>query len=107
MTERRYTWLKDYAPPIYRQQSISLEFFLDPEKTILKSNMLYELDCDEPADLVLQGENIQLNYLKIDDTQIGLDCLIFGRNTLTIPKKKFSLQEDPIRDGKCSESGNK
>ena len=78
MPERRYTWLKDYAPPIYRQQSISLEFFLDSEKTILKSKMLFELDYDEPADLVLQGENIQLNYLKIDNTQIGLDRLRFG-----------------------------
>ena len=86
MTERRYTWLKDYAPPIYRQQSISLEFFLDPEKTILKSKMLFELDDNEPADLILQGENIQLNYLKIDDTQIRLECLGYGRNTLTIPK---------------------
>ena len=78
MAERRYTWLKDYAPPIYRQQSISLEFFLDPEKTILKSNMLFELDCDEPADLILQGENIHLKRLKIDDTQIGLKNLRFG-----------------------------
>ena len=108
MAERRYTWLKDYAPPIYRQQSISLEFFLDPEKTILKSKMLFELDYDEPADLVLQGEKIQLNYLKIDDTQIGLECLRFGRNTLTIPKKNFSSKKIQVEmENVLSPSTNK
>ena len=108
MAERRYTWLKDYASPIYRQQSISLEFFLDPEKTILKSKVLFELDYDEPADLVLQGENIQLNYLKIDDTQIELDCLRFGRNTLTIPKKNFSSKKIQVEmENVLSPSTNK
>ena len=66
MAEVEYTLLKDYVPPIYRQQSVSLEFFLAPEKTILKSKIQFSHDNGVPTDLILQGENIELSYLKID-----------------------------------------
>ena len=70
MSKRKYTWLKDYTPALYRQQSVSLEFFLDPAKTILKSKIVLVPSCDKPSDLVLQGENIQLNWMKIDGRKI-------------------------------------
>ena len=73
MAEVKYKLLKDYVPPIYRQQSVLLEFFLDPKKTILKSKIQYSHNDDKPTDLILQGENIQLSYLKIDGKQIVLD----------------------------------
>ncbi len=87
MAEVKYKLLKDYAPPIYRQQSVSLEFFLDPKKTILKSKIQFSHDNGIPTDLILQGENIQLSDLKIDGKKIGLDHLTFGKHTLIIPKK--------------------
>ena len=77
MAEVKYKLLKDYVPPIYRQQSVSLEFFLDPKKTVLKSKIHFSHNDDKPTDLILQGENIQLSYLKIDGKQIGLDHLTF------------------------------
>ena len=67
LAKPKYTWLKDYTPPIYRQKSVSLEFFLDYERTILKSQIVFEPSYGKPVDLVLQGENIQLNYVKIGD----------------------------------------
>ena len=75
MAKRKYTRLKDYSPALYRQQSVSLEFFLDPAKTILKSNIVFVPSCDKPSDLVLQGENIQLNWMKIDGRKIELECV--------------------------------
>ena len=54
MAEAKYKLLKDYVPPIYRQQSVSLEFFLDPEKTILKSKILFSHDNGIPTDLILK-----------------------------------------------------
>ena len=67
MPEVKYKLLKDYVPPIYRQKSVSLEFFLDPKKTVIKSKIHYLINNDKPTDLILQGENIQLNYLKNRD----------------------------------------
>ena len=87
MAEVKYKLLKDYIPPIYRQQSVSLEFFLDPEKTILKSKIQFSHDNGIPTDLILQGDDIQLSYLKIDGKKIGLDLLTFGKHTIVIPKK--------------------
>ena len=87
MAEVKYKLLKDYVPPIYRQQSVSLEFFLDPKKTVLKSKIHYSHKNDKPTDLIMQGENIQLSYLKIDGKQIVLDHLIFMKHKLVIPKK--------------------
>ena len=58
MTEVKYKLLKDYVPPIYRQQSVSLEFFLDPKKTVLKSKINFSHIDDKPTDLILQGEKI-------------------------------------------------
>ena len=63
MAEVKYKLLKDYVPPIYRQQSVSLEFFLDPKKTILKSKIQFSRDNGIPTDLILQG-NINPNKIK-------------------------------------------
>ncbi len=75
MAKSKYTWLKDYTPPLYRQKAVSLEFFLDYEKIILKSEIIFAPNYDKPIDLVLQGENIRLNYLKIDGRDIELESL--------------------------------
>ena len=87
MAEVKYKLLKDYVPPIYRQQSVSLEFFLDPKKTILKSKIHISHNNGKPSDLILQGENIQLSYMKIDGNHIVLDHLTFMKHKLVIPKK--------------------
>ena len=87
MSKRKYTWLKDYTPALYQQQSVSLDFFLDPKKTVLKSKIYFSRNDDKPTDLVLQGENIQLSYLKIDGKQIVLDHLTLMKHKLVIPKK--------------------
>ncbi len=109
MAKPKYTWLKDYTPPHYRQQSVSLEFFLDPAKTILKSTIFFASSCDKPTDLVLQGENIQLNYMKIGDRKIELECLTFGINELIIPKKflgsgEFKLEMENVLSPKTNKS---
>ncbi len=93
MAEVKYKLLKDYVPPIYRQQSVLLEFFLDPKKTVIKSKIHYLINNDKPTDLILQGENIQLNYLKIDGKQIVLDHLTFMKHRLVIPKKFLGLRD--------------
>ena len=87
MAEVKYKLLKDYVPPIYRQQSVSLEFFLDPKKTVLKSKIHFSDNADKQTHLILEGENIQLSYLKIDGKQIVLDHLTFMKHKLVIPKK--------------------
>ena len=87
LTKPKYTWLKDYTPPLYRQKAVSLEFFLDYEKTILKSEIIFAPNYDKPIDLVLQGENIRLNYLKIDGKDVELELLTIRKQELIIPKK--------------------
>ncbi len=87
MAKPKYTWLKDYTPPSYRQKSVSLEFFLDYERTILKSRIVFEPNTGKTVDLVLLGENIKLNYLKIGERKIEFDCLTFKKQELIIPVK--------------------
>ena len=87
LAKPKYTWLKDYTPPLYRQKAVSLEFFLDYEKTILKSEIIFAPNYDKPIDLVLQGENIRLNYLKIDGKDVELELLTLRKQELIIPKK--------------------
>ena len=96
MAEMKYKLLKDYVPPIYRQQSVSLEFFLDPKKTILKSKIHFSHNNGKPTDLILQGENIKLSYLTIDGKQIGLDHLTVKKHILVIPKKFLGPREFQI-----------
>ncbi len=80
-------------PPCYKQQSVSLEFFLGPERTFLKSKIIFAPNYGKPTDLVLQGDNIQLNNLKIDGRKIPLECLTFRKQELIIPKKFFGLRD--------------
>ena len=108
MVKPKYTWLKDYAPPCYKQRSVSLDFFLDPERTILKSKIIFAPNYGKPTDLVLQGDNIQLNNLKIDGRKIPLECLTFRKQELIIPKKFFGLTDFQVEmENVLSPSTNK
>ncbi len=87
MPEKKYTWLKDYSAPTYQQACVSLEFFLSPRLTTLKSKFFFKPNKDRHSDLVLCGEDIRLNYLKISGRKIENKKVIFKRGLLIIPQE--------------------
>ena len=87
MPEKKYTWLKDYSAPTYQQACVSLEFFLSPRLTTLKSKFFFKPNKGRHSDLVLCGEDIRLNYLKINGRKIENKKVIFKRGLLIIPQE--------------------
>ncbi len=66
-TKENYTYLKDYQPPNFTIQSVRLAFDLSAEQTIVEAWLeIKNLD----GDLVLYGEDLQLDSLMIDGQKL-------------------------------------
>ena len=75
---------EDYRPPIFLVDRIELTFDLDPVSTTVEANLeVRRNDGVEPGPLVLDGENLQLLGIEIDDQPVGTFTLADGR--LSIP----------------------
>ena len=62
-------YLKDYAPPDYRIETVMLEFDLDETRTRVKSLLTIVSNHDRSAGirpLVLNGEDLQLKAIRLD-----------------------------------------
>ncbi len=59
------TRLSDYTPPNFRIESVFLDFDLAPKKTRIRSKL--EFSRRAPGPLVLDGEDIVLKSVKVDD----------------------------------------
>ncbi len=67
MKKTKYTYLKDYCVPDYLIPETFLEFDLYPECTIVKSSLKVSRNIDKITDLVLDGENLELLEVLIND----------------------------------------
>ncbi|MDY6466140.1 MAG: hypothetical protein SPK65_06040, partial [Succinivibrio dextrinosolvens] len=57
----------DYKAPNFTATDIDLTFTLDDTKTIVKNVTRFKrLTSDAKAPLILNGEELKLNYLKVD-----------------------------------------
>ena len=66
-TKENYTYLKDYQPPNFTMQSVRLAFDLSAEQTVV--NAMLEIK-NLSGDLVLYGEDLQLDSLMIDGQKL-------------------------------------
>ncbi len=80
--------LKDYRPPAYLVDRIELAFDLDPETTRVRArlhvrrNLQYDLD---PTPLVLDGEDLTLQSVLLDEAPLAEDRYTVDENRLIIP----------------------
>jgi aminopeptidase N len=62
---------EDYRPPDWLVPEISLEFELDPERTIVRAVLAVERNGDHREPLRLDGEELKLRSLKVDGKAAG------------------------------------
>ena len=80
--------LKDYSPPEYTVGQIELTFLLDEEATRVTSRLILQknrLSPNDNAPLVLDGEDLLLESLKINGQPLATSTYEVSAETLTIP----------------------
>ena len=90
-------YLKDYTPPHFDISETRLEFFLDPQKT----RVLSEIDFapKEHRDLVLNGEDLRMLSISINGKELAFGDITIGDGLLTIaksaiPQSPFTLRAE-------------
>ena len=76
-------YLKDYQPPAFAVDSVFLDFDLHPGVTTVTARTVYKKIVDT-ADLVLDGQNLQLMSVSIDGVALTADRYTESSGTLTI-----------------------
>jgi aminopeptidase N len=86
--------LKDYAPPPYGVETIDLTFELDPKRTRVTAVTKFFRRGEEAAPLVLEGEAIELESVKVDGEALGESEYTRTPEGLTIPDvpARFTLE---------------
>ncbi|MEJ2620075.1 MAG: aminopeptidase N [Candidatus Thiodiazotropha sp.] len=80
-------YLKDYQPPHFLVDQVSLEFDLQPEKTLVTSHLQMRRNpatSEQNPELVLDGEKLKLLRLAIDDQELSRDAYQLDDHSLTI-----------------------
>ena len=89
------TYLKDYKAPAYQIKNVDLVFELDPKKTIIKSHLKIKVKPDATTSeaLILQGENVKLLSIHLNDKILSADDYVVTAETLTLhnPPANFTL----------------
>ncbi|MES9832846.1 MAG: aminopeptidase N [Candidatus Thiodiazotropha sp. DIVDIV] len=89
-------YLKEYRPPQYLVDQVALEFDLQEEKTLVSSHLQMRRNpacLDENPDLMLDGEQLKLIKLAIDNRVLSGDEYELDERSLTIPDvgQRFTL----------------
>ncbi|OGU06582.1 MAG: aminopeptidase N [Geobacteraceae bacterium GWC2_58_44] len=88
---------KDYTPPDYLIESVDLSFDLDPELTQVVSRLAVRSNHDRSGaarPLVLDGEELTLVSLKLDDAELSPERyqILEGRLTISDVPEAFLLE---------------
>lgn len=67
------TYLKDYTPYPFQVESVDLHFELFEGKTIVRNAMVVVHKTANPVPMVLNGENLKLLSIQVDDKELGLN----------------------------------
>jgi len=89
-------FLKEYTPPQYIIKTVDLRFDLDEDATLVSSRMRIRRAAGAPASspLVLEGNELQLLSIKLDDELLDPQAYTQTESTLTVHNvpKQFQLQ---------------
>jgi len=90
---------KDYTPPSYWVDTVEMGFDLDPEATHVATRMTMRRNPDSPnKSLVLYGEALRLEQLRMNGKALSKRAYALGRGTLEIfnPPDKFTLEIETV-----------
>ncbi len=100
MTEAQRTIRRsDYSPPDWRIETVDLVFDLAPEGTRVTSRLALAAAAGRAgADLVLDGEQLELVRVAIDGRELAQDAYSVDATSLTIPAppERFSLEIETL-----------
>lgn len=96
MTEKRNTYKAqkrtDYKAPNFTATNIDLTFTLDDTKTIVKNVTKFKrVTSDSRASLVLNGEELKLNYIKVDGISVKYKEVKNGIEISSLPDE-FTIE---------------
>lgn len=92
--------LSDYKPSDYFIETTDLSFNLEPTNTVVKSKLKMsanaETNASASAPLILNGENMELNSLKINGEEVSKENYAVDEKTLTIHNvpAEFTLETE-------------
>ncbi|HET7598621.1 MAG TPA: M1 family aminopeptidase, partial [Burkholderiales bacterium] len=79
--------LKDYRPPDWLVETVSLDVSLHPAQTSVRATLRLKPNPQAPAaPLVLDGDELKFVSLKIDGVEPGRESYVVSPNALTIPQ---------------------
>jgi aminopeptidase N len=80
------TYREDYRPPAYRVARVDLHFELDAGTTTVRSRIEFQRDLQvEPgAPLILDGRDLELVSIRLDDAELAAHCYQRHDNRLVI-----------------------
>ncbi len=91
----------DYAAPAWRIETVDLVFDLAPERTRVASRLaLAAASGRQGADLVLDGEALELVRVAVDGHELALGEYVLDATSLTIPAppERFTLEIETLVD---------
>ena len=88
------TRLEDYQAPAYWTKTVDLKFELNSKKTIVTSICQFERNGEDPADLRLDGEDIELVSIAINGKALPKSAYSLTKTGLTLrnPPQGFTLE---------------
>jgi len=90
---------KDYTPPSFWVDTVEMGFDLDPEATHVATRMTMRRNPDSPnKNLVLVGESLRLEQLRLNGKPLNKRQYALGRGTLEIfnPPDKVTLEIETV-----------
>ena len=96
------TLLSDYTPPSHELTSVYLDFDLHPEATLVRSKIEVKRVRDEP--LVLNGESLDLKYVRVDGKTLKRADYKLDQETLTLENlpESFTLEIETVCNPKAN-----
>ena len=100
--EPRPVRLEDYRPPDWRIETVALDVALHPTATIVRAKLsLSSNGAGAPAPLVLDGDELTLRSIRLDDKPLPPDSFVATPDRLTIaqaPQRPFELEIETVID---------
>jgi aminopeptidase N len=94
--------LKDYCPPNWLVETVSLDFSLHPTQTKVRATLALKPNPEAAAaPLVLDGDGLTLAALKLDGTALPPESYVATPDSLTIPQvpnAPFTLEIETLVD---------
>ncbi|MDJ0955311.1 MAG: aminopeptidase N [Arenicellales bacterium] len=96
MAKKPIIYLKNYQPPDFFIDTVELEFILAEETTRVRNRLLLRRNGDHSRPLVLDGEGLELNSLKVNDELVQPNAWSVSGDKLILPISldKFVVETD-------------